>query len=144
MMIVAVTGWRLHSNTAFICASMDRLVGVYRDFQPVVRMGDAAGADEIVWRWCQDNGIDYRRYRADWDSHGKRAGPLRNRQMLTQEWYTEDVSGLGEKRWRHSKVDLLIAFPHPEVEPKLPGSGSWNCIGQAFTLGIEVLIPAYK
>lgn len=145
LMIVAVTGWRFHTGRDLIRGHMDSFWARHEDFfagELLVRVGDATGADEIVLNWCKDNGIEYRRYGAQWDQFGKAAGPKRNEQMLTQEWYTRDPSGHGEVLWRPSRADLLIGFPEPGAHPKIPGSGSWNCIGQAFTLGIEILIPS--
>lgn len=60
--------------------------------------GDAKGADrlsEYVARFYlfADDVIGVERYPADWNLHGKRAGPIRNHQMLTE-----------------GKPDLVIAF----------------------------------
>lgn len=43
--------------------------------------GGARGADEFGEAWARDNGIDIEVCPAEWEKHGKRAGPLRNRQM---------------------------------------------------------------
>lgn len=39
------------------------------------------GADALGEEWAAKNGIKVRRFPADWDLHGKRAGPVRNAQM---------------------------------------------------------------
>ncbi len=44
--------------------------------------GAARGADRLGERWAQENGIPLRRMPADWDKHGKKAGYLRNAEML--------------------------------------------------------------
>lgn len=58
--------------------------------------GCATGADEFAgdhiplpWRrfhggWAWANGIPARHFPADWDNLGKRAGPIRNSQMLVE------------------------------------------------------------
>lgn len=46
--------------------------------------GTARGADTIGEHWAQARGIAVRRFPAQWDRYGKRAGPLRNQQMLTE------------------------------------------------------------
>jgi hypothetical protein len=61
-------------------------------------------------------GIAVKEYPADWQKHGKAAGPIRNRQML------ED-----------GKPDLVIAFSG--------GRGTANMISQARAAGVKVLIP---
>lgn len=40
--------------------------------------GTAHGADELGERWAEERGLEIRRFPADWKTHGKRAGPLRN------------------------------------------------------------------
>jgi hypothetical protein len=60
---------------------------------------------------------------ADWDSHGKAAGPMRNRTML---------AGVNSPV---SNADLLIAFKG--------GRGTADCVRQARELGIPVIeVPA--
>lgn len=44
--------------------------------------GAAPGADTLAARACLALGLHVEQYRADWATHGKAAGPIRNRQML--------------------------------------------------------------
>lgn len=58
--------------------------------------GDAKGADrlsEIALKGYFHGGFEVLRFPADWDKHGKAAGPIRNKQMLDE-----------------GKPDLVIAF----------------------------------
>jgi len=43
--------------------------------------GGARGADQLGERYAMARGINLVRFPADWERHGKRAGPLRNNQM---------------------------------------------------------------
>lgn len=43
--------------------------------------GMAAGADQFGGKWARSKGIPVTIMRADWDNLGKRAGPVRNKQM---------------------------------------------------------------
>ncbi len=43
--------------------------------------GDADGIDTAGRLWAESNGIQVQRFPADWKKHGKKAGPIRNRQM---------------------------------------------------------------
>lgn len=124
--IVAATGWRGHTMGLFIHGQMAKICA---NREVHVRVGDAAGADAHVRNWCLSNRVSYTVYRADWDNHGKQAGPIRNNAMLL---------GLPDG---YRMADLLVGFPEPSKFPRIPGSGSWGCIGRAFELGIEVVIP---
>lgn len=56
--------------------------------------GAAPGADFIAGKWAEEHGIAVERYPADWKTHGRAAGPIRNSEMLAK-----------------SKPDLVLAFP---------------------------------
>lgn len=43
--------------------------------------GGAKGADEWGEYWAKSRGIPVKRFPADWDKEGKRAGPIRNKKM---------------------------------------------------------------
>jgi hypothetical protein len=63
--------------------------------------GGASGADSVAWKWAEaltDWGYahyHHEHYRAQWELHGKAAGPIRNRQMLEE-----------------GRPDLVLAFTH--------------------------------
>jgi hypothetical protein len=43
--------------------------------------GRARGVDQLGERWAQEHGIPVKLFPADWDTHGRRAGFIRNGQM---------------------------------------------------------------
>jgi len=49
-----------------------------------VIVGDSSGADRWAVIWCERRGIPFTVYRADWTTHQKRAGPVRNQTMVDQ------------------------------------------------------------
>lgn len=55
--------------------------------------GEAKGADFLARVWAKYLGVMCEKYPADWKTYGKRAGPIRNAQML-----------------KEGKPDLVIAF----------------------------------
>lgn len=77
-------------------------------------MGDATGADALAARWCQDNGVPFQVYPADWQQHGANGGPIRNRQMLEE-----------------SLASAVIAFPGSK--------GTRNMVGLAERAGVRVI-----
>lgn len=76
--------------------------------------GAARGADSLAERWAKDNADNIEAYPADWDKYGKRAGYIRNVQMLNE-----------------GKPDLVIAFPG--------GKGTQMMINLAEAAGIPVV-----
>jgi len=71
----------------------------------IVISGTAAGADQGGELWAAENGLPVEQYPADWKAHGRRAGPLRNKQMA------ENADGLiavwdGQSRGTKSMIDL--------------------------------------
>jgi hypothetical protein len=80
--------------------------------------GGARGADSMAGEFANETGIEEIVFPADWKMYGRRAGPIRNQQMLDE-----------------GKPDLVVAFPG--------GRGTADMVGRARTAGIEVrLAPA--
>jgi hypothetical protein len=76
--------------------------------------GAAKGADTLADQWARWRNIPVRSYPADWDEHGRSAGPIRNARMLAD-----------------GRPDLVVAFP---------GSvGTNNMVEQARKAGVRVL-----
>jgi hypothetical protein len=75
--------------------------------------GGARGADELAGRWAIDHGIKHTRVLAEWGKYGKRAGVLRNQQMLDM------------------NPDLVIAFPG--------GRGTAHMVSIAKAKGTKVI-----
>jgi hypothetical protein len=46
--------------------------------------GGASGADAMAGRWALANDVPCMVFPADWKTHGKAAGPIRNAEMLTK------------------------------------------------------------
>jgi Protein of unknown function (DUF2493). len=79
--------------------------------------GEARGADRLSAQWAERMGVPVQRFPADWDHYGKRAGPIRNLQML-----------------REGKPDMVVAFLAPNSR------GTKNMIEIAQKAGIPVNI----
>jgi hypothetical protein len=48
----------------------------------LIIFGDCNGVDAAALRTCIKHKIPYKVYAADWKTHGKAAGPIRNKQMI--------------------------------------------------------------
>jgi len=112
-MKVVVTGGRDFKDVPFILRKLDNCWANCPAGPVQFAFGDAGGVDLITWAWTEENGIFYERFKADWETHGRAAGPIRNKRMLTE-----------------FKPDLVLAFPG--------GKGTADCVKQARAMGIEV------
>lgn len=77
------------------------------NFISAVVSGTARGADEFGEVWAVEKGVDIIQFPADWSKYGKRAGPIRNKQMA------ENADGLiavwdGLSRGTKSMIDFAI------------------------------------
>lgn len=80
----------------------------------VIIHGNARGADLLADQYARERSLKVIPFPADWDLHGRRAGPIRNKQMLDE-----------------GKPNAVIAFPG--------GAGTANMIKLAKNKGIPVL-----
>lgn len=77
-MRVIVCGSRTWADEAKIADRLDQLPR----WGLTIVQGGARGADRAAWIWADGAGVDVETFPADWDKHGKRAGPIRNAEML--------------------------------------------------------------
>jgi hypothetical protein len=94
-------------------ASLERIENRY-GFDLLIE-GGAPGADRMARLWAKKRGIPIQTYRADWQAHGRAAGPIRNRQMLEE-----------------GRPDLVVAFPGER--------GTADMVCQARAAGINVIV----
>ena len=76
--------------------------------------GGAQGADACGARWADDNSVRRITFPADWNSHGRKAGPMRNSEMITK-----------------GEPDLVLAFPG--------GAGTADMVRKAKAAGIAIV-----
>lgn len=116
-MIAVVTGGRDNYDVPTV-------EGVLGDFGPFAALyhGGATGVDSVAYAFAFARGVPIRAFPADWEQHGRAAGPIRNRQMLLAA--QEEAERLGVRV-------TLFAFNG--------GRGTANCVAQAKELGIKVV-----
>lgn len=76
--------------------------------------GGAPGIDSVALQWAMRNKVRFELFQADWKTHGRAAGPMRNKSMLVE-----------------GKPNLVLAFKG--------GRGTADLVRQARTRGIEVV-----
>jgi len=132
-MNIIVCGGRDYNDRATVFSTLDRFVIERGLMTPPDRFGNTlpagitiitggcpTGADANAVDWAIVNWCPFREYKADWSTHGRAAGPIRNQHMLDD-----------------SNPNVVIAFPG--------GKGTADMVRRASTKGVEVItIPSRK
>lgn len=99
---------------------------VLKRFDPhttVVITGMARGADRIAHDLALRMGMQVMKFPADWDAHGKAAGPIRNKQMLVE-----------------GRPELVVAF-HDDLDSS---KGTVHMVKIARRAGVRVRLVRHK
>lgn len=86
VLICGSRDWADYEAVATVLAGLDDQADSRPDRHLVVIEGGAKGADACAAAWCEANKdyVGHERFPADWETYGKSAGPVRNREMLEQ------------------------------------------------------------
>lgn len=79
---ILVTGGRSYDNQAMLFGALDMQAEL--SAIAYIIQGGADGADRLARLWCHSRMFRYDNYPADWNKHGKAAGPIRNQQMIDE------------------------------------------------------------
>lgn len=114
-MRVLVCGGRDFSDHALVYSTLDGLEDARGVRITHIIEGGARGADKLAAAWAKIHPtVTLLTFKADWDAHGRFAGPKRNQRMLDE-----------------GKPDLIVAFPG--------GRGTADMIKRAKAAGVEVV-----
>jgi hypothetical protein len=113
-LVLIVCGGRDYEDSRTIWRTLDE-VRWKRGIAKIKHGGCRTGADAIAHGWAEKYGIPVEVFDADWEAHGKAAGPMRNQKMAD------------------SGADGCIAFPG--------GRGTADMIRRAEAAGIPVWQP---
>lgn len=94
--IVLVTGGRDYKDR-------EKVFDILDEINPGTLIeGGASGVDRLAKEWAESRGVDVLSFPAQWDQHGKSAGPIRNRQM---------AEFLQDAEQQHAVNGLVVVFP---------------------------------
>lgn len=79
-MKLAIVGSRSYRNYDAFRGIMNAWFGDTKDIEVV--SGGAAGVDTLAEKWAIENQYPIRVFPADWETHGKKAGFLRNQDIV--------------------------------------------------------------
>ena len=106
----ACFNWLERNLLDYLCEA----TGCYTISVSHIIQGGARGADEGAKDWAKSENIPCLEFKADWKSHGKAAGPIRNRKMIQE-----------------GRPDFVVALPG--------GKGTANMVNQAYSEGLPVI-----
>lgn len=75
-----IAGSRHFNNVKYMFSELNRYADMY-GYPETVVSGTARGADTCGELWAGKHGIAVKKFPADWNAHGKKAGPIRNNMM---------------------------------------------------------------
>ncbi len=116
---IIIAGCRDFNNYELLKERCDYLLQNQKKEDIVIISGHASGADTLGERYAKERGLKLETYPADWRTHGKAAGPIRNAQMA-------------------SVSDALIAFWDGKSR------GTKNMIDTATKQGLQVAVIQYN
>lgn len=118
---VLICGSRNWKDPAPVQDYVEGLFAMYHSL--VIIEGCAIGADWVAHNiGVNVEGVTHEHYPADWDRHGRAAGPIRNQQMLDK-----------------GKPDLVIAFSDSIGESR----GTKDMLQRANRAGVKTLLIAH-
>jgi hypothetical protein len=120
---ILVTGSRDWSDITSIIETLKNY-----DKGTILIHGNCRGADIICATVGETLGFEIRSYPADWDTHGKSAGIIRNQLMIDNENKIDEP------------IDLCIAF-HNEIENS---KGTKDCVSRVLKANIAVIYVKLK
>ena len=116
---ILVCGGRDFDDYSLLCNSVYEICYLKNWTLPntVFISGKAKGADSLGEKYAKEWGAQVLEFPADWNKYGKRAGPIRNQQILDE-----------------GKPTLVIAFPTKNSR------GTWHMIKIAKDAGVETIV----
>ncbi len=148
-MKLAIVGSRTFCDYAWMEQCLLRSF-VVADIELVIS-GGARGADALAARFAFCHGLPLKVIKADWDTHGKKAGPLRNTEIVRQAdalaafW---DGRSAGTRdtiaKARAAGIRLVICPCEAEKrqDGKAAGPTAWNAVEEARPLLFsDILFP---
>lgn len=117
-MIVLVTGGRGYESREAVFSALDS-VNSQVAVELIIHGMCPTGADKWADEWAIENEVPVIRKPPNWNTHGRKAGPMRNKRMAE---LAKEMSMFGGK--------LCVAFPG--------GLGTANMVNECIAAGIEV------
>jgi len=86
-MKLAIVGWRKFNDFRSFETELNKTLDQWQIKLESIEMvisGGAMGTDSLASKWAKSHKIPLKVFYPDWDKHGKKAGPLRNSQIVDE------------------------------------------------------------
>ena len=80
-MRLIIAGGRDFNDYGLLKEKLDNLLRNKKDEPIEIVSGKARGVDTLGERYAKEMGYSIKEFPADWETHGKSAGPIRNKEM---------------------------------------------------------------
>lgn len=118
-MRILVCGSRTFSDYRIIEAVLTGFWTTSTTMELILIEGEATGADTLAAEWATAAYVNVERYPANWELHGKAAGPIRNQEMLD------------------SGVDICFAFVD---KPLAVSRGTADMVNRCRNAGVKTYV----
>lgn len=118
---IALVGGRNVEDFSFVLDRFEEVLikeGLHK-YQVEIVSGGAKGVDSIAKKIASLYGIPFRKFPAEWDRYGKKAGPLRNSKIV-------------------ESSDIVIAIPSPFSK------GTWDTVRKAQKRRLKTYVFEHK
>lgn len=106
-MKVIIAGGRNFEDYDLLCRKADKILSQQHEVEVV--SGTAKGADKLGERYAEERGFPIKRFPADWGTHGKAAGYIRNEDMAL---YSDALIAFWDEQSKGTKHMIDIAELH--------------------------------
>jgi hypothetical protein len=133
-----VTGSRLWTDERAI----NQQIRLTRHELEVVIEGEAPGADTLARQAAERYGVPVLRFPADWKTHGRAAGPIRNERMLREGRptavvaFTDDFQNPRSGTRHMCRIAVEAGVPVTLVEHAFDGCCSRDLTQEDFEVGV--------
>lgn len=119
MVRLLITGGRSFNDKDTIRKWIKNVEATIGPIEVIIHGANPRGADKLADELADELGIPKLRFPADWDEHGKAAGPIRNQRMIDE-----------------GRPTYVLAFPDPKSR------GTWDMVKKAHTAGLKGKVVA--
>lgn len=119
-MKLIIAGGRDFNNTSLLDDAVCKVAAecyennIYRLRDPgsEIVSGEARGADTLGEAWAEEYGVPVKKFPANWNKYGKRAGHVRNELMGN---YADELIAFwdGESKGTKDMIDIMIRLKKP-------------------------------